>query len=201
MRVALCVCVCVCVIVCAKQWEKDRHTKRKRWVWRKTVISREDRGRREMRHTEKYEPMDCIVCVLSGIILPPSVCAQNNIFCQSAVECVMRPSVPHPLNNQHSHKLNRHTASKRHVELWYEFIVWQYKLDLGEFIDFPRETSWQKAQKGRRSHHGGKCVKTKQELIRFSFFFYTYFRLICLEMWSFVMNSCQHNNPAVTFHC
>lgn len=37
-------------------------------------------------------------------------------------------------------------ASSIQARLWFEFIVWHYKLDSVEFIDFPGEATWQSAQ-------------------------------------------------------
>lgn len=112
------VCVCVCVITRRTQ----RHTKNKEmgsWMCRENVISRK---RVVVRQRNMKQCVSSIV-FFPGIILPPYVHAQNSMCCHSTVP--PRPSVPRLFNPRHSHKLSRHAASRRHVQLWYEFTVWQ----------------------------------------------------------------------------
>lgn len=107
--------------------------------------------------------MDCVKSIFLWYYTAPLCsCTEQHLLSVSCVwwdllSCIF-------FNKQHSHKLNRHTASRRHVRLWFEFIVWQYKLDLVEFIDFPRERSWRRAQQRRQSHHWGRNVWSQSKI-------------------------------------
>ncbi len=190
------VCVCVCVW---KESEKDRHTKRQRWswMWRKNW-SREDRETVNWEtEREKWSKIKSIF--LWYYTAPFCLCIEQHLLsvCGASVcdETFCAKSSAFTQTKQ------AHTQSRRHVKLWFEFIVWQHKLHLAEFIDFPRERSSQKAQQQRRSHHWGKMCEAKAKLIRFYFSLYTFSLFICLKMWCFVKDSCQYTHPAVTFHC
>lgn len=52
---------------------------------------------------------------------------------------------------------------------------------------------------GETSQRKNVCCQSNIDQI--FIFLYTHFLFICLRMWHFAMNSCQHNNLPVTFHC
>lgn len=127
-------------------------------------------GWQRMRKMVKWQTQqsqaNSLVRLLSipGVILPPSGHKRNDTPCQS-------PPTSHP-QTAFTQSKQAHAASSIRARLWFEFIVWHYKPDFVEFIDFPGEATWQSAQTQSQRRN---VVVPKQHWLDFIFLYTSIF--------------------------
>lgn len=165
LRGSGCVCLCmsllyVCVCVCVRGHVQANGV-RDRQAYKEKVIELAVEGEKSewgcgkgWNEKEQCEANEFLRLPFLGIILPPSVRAQNNICCQSAPPSPLPTFLKQTAFTQTKHA---QAASSQHVWLWFEFIVWHYKLDSRRVYWLPKRRNLTESSNAQSQRKNVRC--------------------------------------------